>query len=119
MLASTLCFALQGVDGQPVYVETDVSSGAGSFSIVGLPDAAVRESKDRVTGALRNSGYAVPSGRITINLSPADLRKEGSVFDLPIAVSIIAEILQTRYERNGMNMAVFNRTRELLHSDQA
>ncbi len=89
MLARTLCYALQGVDGSPVHVETDVSGGMGVFSIVGLPDAAVRESRDRVQGALRNSGYALPIGRITVNLSPADLKKEGAVFDLPIAVSII------------------------------
>ena len=85
-----MCFALQGVDGRPVWVETDVAGGIGSFSMVGLPDTAVRESKDRVTGALRNSGYAMPGGRITVNLSPADLRKEGAAFDLPIAVSLIA-----------------------------
>lgn len=90
MLARTLSFALQGVDGRPVLVETDVAGGMGGFSMVGLPDAAVRESKDRVTGALRNSGYAMPGGKITINLSPADLKKEGAAFDLPIAVSIIA-----------------------------
>ena len=90
MLARTLCFALQGVDGRPVWVETDVTGGLGGFSMVGLPDTAVRESKDRVTGALRNSGFAMPGGRVTINLSPADLRKEGAAFDLPIAVSIIA-----------------------------
>ena len=90
MLARTLCFALQGVDGQPVWVETDVTGGMGGFSMVGLPDAAVRESRDRVTGALRNSGFAMPGGRVTVNLSPADLKKEGAAFDLPIAVSIIA-----------------------------
>ena len=91
MLARTLCFALQGVDGRPVWVETDVSSSLEPrFSIVGLPDTAVRESKDRVMGALRNSGYAVPFGRITVNLSPADQKKEGAAFDLPIAVSLIA-----------------------------
>lgn len=90
MLARTLCFALQGVEGQPVWVETDVSGGAFNFSMVGLPDAAVRESRDRVTGALRNSGFAMPGGRITVNLSPADLRKEGAAFDLPIAISILA-----------------------------
>ena len=90
VLARTVCFALQGVDGQPVQVETDVTGGMGGFAIVGLPDAAVRESKDRVTGALRNSGFAFPGGKVTINLSPADLKKEGAAFDLPIAVSIIA-----------------------------
>lgn len=90
MLAKTLCFALQGVDGEIVHVETDVSGGMGNFSMVGLPDAAVRESRDRVSGALRNSGYAMPGGNVTVNLSPADLRKEGAAFDLPIAVSILA-----------------------------
>ncbi len=89
MLARALCYALQGVDGSPVMVETDVTGGMTAFSLVGLPDAAVRESRDRVQGALRNSGYALPIGRITVNLSPADLKKEGAVFDLPIAVSII------------------------------
>ncbi|MBR3906459.1 MAG: YifB family Mg chelatase-like AAA ATPase, partial [Clostridia bacterium] len=89
MLARALCYTLQGVDGQPVHVETDVSGGMQVFSIVGLPDTAVRESRDRVQSALRNSGYALPIGRITVNLSPADVKKEGAVFDLPIAVSII------------------------------
>jgi magnesium chelatase family protein len=90
VLARTICFALQGVDGQPVWVETDVQGGVGGFAMVGLPDAAVRESRDRVTGALYNSGYALPFGNITVNLSPADLKKEGAAFDLPIAVSLIA-----------------------------
>ena len=86
-----MCFALQGVDGRPVWVETDVSPSMDpKFSMVGLPDAAVRESRDRVSGALRNSGFAMPGGKVTINLSPADLKKEGAAFDLPIAVSIIA-----------------------------
>lgn len=90
MLARTLCFALQGVEGQPVHVEADVSAGLNMFSIVGLPDTAVRESKDRVTGALRNSGFAMPGGRVTVNLSPADLKKEGAAFDLPIAMALLA-----------------------------
>ncbi|MBR6524871.1 MAG: YifB family Mg chelatase-like AAA ATPase [Clostridia bacterium] len=90
MLARTLCFALMGVDGIPVTVETDVSGGMGSMTMVGLPDASVRESRDRVTGALRNSGFGMPAGKITINLSPADVRKEGAAFDLSIAVSLIA-----------------------------
>lgn len=90
MLARTLCYALQGIDGCPVTVETDVSYGVYAFAMVGLPDAAVRESHDRVNSALRNSGYAVPEGKITINLSPGDLKKEGAAFDLPIAVSLIA-----------------------------
>lgn len=99
MLARALCYALQGVDGQPVFVETDVAGGMPAFSMVGLPDAAVRESRDRVMGALRNSGYALPIGRVTVNLSPADIRKEGAVFDLPIAVSIIGASRQASMPR--------------------
>ena len=95
MLARTICFALQGVDGRPVDVEADVQGGMGGFYMVGLPDTAVRESKERVTSALRNSGYAMPAGRVTVNLSPADLKKEGAAFDLPIAVSILAASRQT------------------------
>ncbi len=90
MLARTLCYALQGIEGCPVTVETDVSNGIGAFAMVGLPDAAVRESRERVFSALRNSGYAIPTGRVTINLSPGDMKKEGASFDLPIAISLIA-----------------------------
>lgn len=90
MLSKALCCALNGVDGVRVQVETDVGPGTFAFSLVGLPDAAVRESRDRVFSALKNSGYMCPSGRVTINLSPADLRKEGAAFDLPIALSLLA-----------------------------
>jgi magnesium chelatase family protein len=73
-----------------VQVEVDVSPGLPSFNIVGLPDPAVRESTERVRGAIRNAGLEFPLKRITVNLAPADLRKEGSLFDLPIAVGILA-----------------------------
>lgn len=90
MLARTLCFALNGIQGEPVTVEAFVtSSGTYQFNIVGLPDAAVKESRDRVSAALKNSGFTMPFGHTTLNLSPADLRKEGTAFDLPIAVAII------------------------------
>ncbi|NLD52578.1 MAG: YifB family Mg chelatase-like AAA ATPase, partial [Clostridiales bacterium] len=90
MLARTTCFALVGIEGEPVTVEADVAtSNTFQFSIVGLPDAAVKESRDRVFSALKNSGYTPPYGRTVINLSPADLRKEGTAFDLPIAVAMI------------------------------
>ena len=83
MLARTCCFALQGVEGIPVTVEAYVTSSAQQiFSIVGLPDTAVRESRDRVYAALKNNGFAVPTGRVTVSLSPADVRKEGAAFDL-------------------------------------
>ena len=90
MLSTALSCALNGVDGVLVHVETDISGGDFYLSLVGLPDAAVRESRDRVLPALRNSGYMCPSSRITINLAPADIRKEGAAFDLPIALSILA-----------------------------
>ena len=74
MLARTLCYALVGVDGIPVTVESDVTGGRPVMNIVGLPDAAVKESSERVTGALRNSGLWYHQGRVTVNLSPADVR---------------------------------------------
>ncbi len=79
-----------GVKGYRVDVEVDVSRGLPSFSIVGLPDSSVKESKERVRSAIKNSGFEFPSGRVTVNLSPADVRKEGSSFDLAIAVGILA-----------------------------
>ena len=91
MLSTVLSCALCGVDGIPVQVETDITgSDKPMLSVVGLPDTAIRESRDRVLPALRNSGFFVPAGRITVNLAPADLRKEGAAFDLPIALSILA-----------------------------
>ena len=91
MLARALCFALNGIQGEPVMVEADVSnSDKFVFNLVGLPDAAVKESRERVFAALKNSGFTQPYVRTTVNLSPADLRKEGTAFDLPIAVAIIA-----------------------------
>ena len=95
MLAKTLCYGLVGVDGIPVTVETDVSGGRFTMIIVGLPDAAVKESMERVQSAIRNSGFRMPQGRTTVNLSPADVRKEGAAFDLSIAVSILAAMRQS------------------------
>ena len=90
MLSTALSCALNGVEGVLVRVETDISSGKPNMLLVGLPDAAVRESRDRVESAIRNSGYIMPGTRITINLAPADIKKEGASFDLPIALSILA-----------------------------
>ncbi len=70
-------------------VEVDVASGLPQFSTVGLPDTAVRESKDRIRAAIRNSGYSFPRNHVTVNLAPADIRKEGTGFDLPIALAIL------------------------------
>jgi magnesium chelatase family protein len=79
-----------GIDAYPVTVEVDLSAGLPQFSTVGLPDVAVRESKDRIRAAIKNSGYPFPASRVTVNLAPADLKKEGTGFDLPIAVGILA-----------------------------
>ena len=90
MLSKVLSSAVLGIDAYLVEVEIDISSQLPSFATVGLPDGAVRESKERVMAAVRNSGYAFPQRRITANLAPADIRKEGSAFDLPIAVGILS-----------------------------
>jgi magnesium chelatase family protein len=90
MLAKILSGTVHGIDGFLVHVEVDLSPGLPVFSTVGLPDAAVRESKDRVVAAVRNSGFDFPLRRVTVNLSPADVKKEGTAFDLPIAVGILS-----------------------------
>ena len=89
MLASVASEALTGLDGHPVRVEADVVAAAPAFSIVGLPDASVQESRERVRAAIVNSSYQFPSRRLTVNLAPADLRKEGPSFDLPIALAFL------------------------------
>ncbi|MDI6777195.1 MAG: YifB family Mg chelatase-like AAA ATPase [Syntrophales bacterium] len=78
-----------GIDSYPVDVEVDISAGLPRFSTVGLPDVAVRESKDRIKAAIKNSGYRFPRNHVTVNLAPADIKKEGTGFDLPIAVGIL------------------------------
>lgn len=90
MLATLLSAAVLGIDACVVHVEVDMSSGLPGLTMVGLPDPSVRESRDRVRTAIRNSGYDLPMQRITINLAPADLRKVGSSFDLPIAIGVLA-----------------------------
>src|SRR5216117_3985282 len=90
MLASLRTAALFGVEACPVQVEVDVSFGMPVFTMVGLPDASVRESRDRVRSAIRNSGFEFPPHRITVNLAPAEVRKAGAAFDLPIALGILA-----------------------------
>ncbi|MET0485441.1 MAG: YifB family Mg chelatase-like AAA ATPase [Candidatus Rokuibacteriota bacterium] len=90
MLARVLSAALRGVEAALVRVEVDVAAGLPAFTIGGLPDSAVRESRERVRTAIRNAGFPFPSDRITVNLAPADLRKEGASFDLPIALGILA-----------------------------
>ena len=89
-LAKVLTRALNGIHAQPVTVEAHISSGLPAFTIVGLPEAAVRESRDRVRAAIINSAFEFPMRRITVNLAPADLPKEGGRYDLPIALGVLA-----------------------------
>src|SRR3954463_1726175 len=90
MLAKVCSAAVNGIEAYPVEVEVNAGWGDSMIVIVGLPDAAVKESRDRVSTALTNSGFKFPMGRTTINLAPADVKKEGPSFDLPIAVGMLA-----------------------------
>ena len=89
MLARTLGYGLSGVEGFAVTVEVYAANGLPALEIIGLPDASVKESRDRVSAAIVTSGFAMPIARLTVNLAPADMKKEGPAFDLPIAVSIL------------------------------
>ncbi len=104
MLAKVTSFALIGLDSTLVDVEVDISRGLPSQTIVGLPDAAVRESSERVRAALVNSGLVHPRARLTINLAPADLRKEGPAYDLPIAVGILLASEQIGADLSGAGL---------------
>ncbi|MDO4743861.1 MAG: YifB family Mg chelatase-like AAA ATPase [Clostridia bacterium] len=101
MIAQVNSTALLGIDGYIVDVETDISNGLPAFDIVGLPDAAVKESKERIRAAIKNTGLTMPSKRITVNLAPADVKKEGAHFDLPIAVGILAASEQLSIPEDG------------------
>ncbi|GER85898.1 hypothetical protein KDW_00600 [Dictyobacter vulcani] len=89
MLSMARSCAVVGLEGALIEVEVDLATGLSTFTIVGLPDAAVNEAKDRVRAAIKNSNCTFPFKRITVNLAPADLRKEGPVYDLPIAIGIL------------------------------
>lgn len=102
MLSKVTSFALTGLDGVPVEAETDINNGIPSYELVGLPDAAVKESRERVRSALKNSGRKFPLQKITVNLAPADVRKEGSVFDLAIAVGILKATEQLAADCTGI-----------------
>ena len=94
MIAKINSFALVGLGGIPINVEVDVNNGIPAFEIVGLADTAVKEAKERVRSALKNSGRILPSKRITANFAPADVKKEGSAFDLPLAVGVLKATAQ-------------------------
>jgi magnesium chelatase family protein len=99
LLATIRTAALRGLEPVPVTIEVSITNGLPAFHVVGLPDAAVRESRERVVSALRESGFQFPLRRITVNLAPAGVRKEGSAFDLPIALAVLAASGQVPGER--------------------
>ncbi len=105
MLSKVISCGLLGIDGYIINVETDISNGIPSFEIVGLGDTAVKEAKERVRAAIRNSGLEFPIKRITVNLAPADLKKEGSSLDLPIAMGILSAMGNVLY--NSVNNYIF------------
>jgi magnesium chelatase family protein len=106
-IATVLSREQRGIDAPQVRVEVDIGTGLPAFNIVGLPEAVVRESKDRVRSALTNSKFEFPCGRITVNLAPADLPKEGGRFDLPIAIGILIasdQLKDVRSELQGLEL---------------
>lgn len=107
MLSKVNSCTLSGIDGYLVDVEVDVSAGLPSFSIVGLPDTSVQEARERVRSAIKNSGFEFPARRITVNLAPADIRKEGPAFDLPIALGILMATEQLQAETMNIEDVVF------------
>ena len=106
MFASVLSAAIMGMDVHPIQVEADISDGLPTFTMVGFPSAQVKEAQDRVRTALRNNGIALPPKRITVNFAPADIRKQGAGFDLPLAAAVLAaaEILNAQ-QLEGVMMA--------------
>ena len=100
MLTTLNAAALIGIDAIKVTVETNVSGGIPSFTVVGLPDNAIRESRERILTAIRNSGFDIPPKKITVNLAPADIKKEGTAFDLPVAIGLLGslQLLSPKFE---------------------
>ena len=90
MVSKIRSFGLQGIGGYEVSVECFLSNGLPAFDIVGLPDAAVKEARERVRAAIKNSGQKYPVSRVTVNLAPADTKKAGTVYDLPVLLGILA-----------------------------
>ncbi|NTW11112.1 MAG: magnesium chelatase, partial [Chlorobiaceae bacterium] len=101
MLSRLDAAAIIGIDAMKVAVETNVSGGIPSFTVVGLPDNAIRESRERILTAIKNSGFEVPPKKITVNLAPADIKKEGTAFDLPIAIGLLGSLQLLRCSFEG------------------
>ena len=113
MLAIAKSMALQGLEGYLVSIQVDIQNGIPNFEIVGLPDASVKEAKERVKTAIKNSNIEFLSRRIVVNLSPANTRKEGSMFDLPIAVGILIanrNIQNPNLRKNSNGNNIYRRT---------
>ena len=89
MYGRTFSYAIQGIDAQQVIIEADIKGGLYKFSIVGLPSNSIKESRDRVWAAIKNSGFNFPSHNYTVNLAPADIKKDGVALDLPISIAIL------------------------------
>ena len=102
MFVKISSMSIIGMESYPVFVEVDISQGLPQFATVGLPDTSVKESRDRIKAAIKNSGYRFPRAHVTVNLAPADIKKEGTAFDLPIAVGILAaeELIKESSTRN-------------------
>ena len=99
MLSKINSMALLGLDGYLIEVQVDVSNGMPCWEMVGLPDTSVKEAKERVKTAIKNTGYEMLSKRIVINLAPADTKKEGSIFDLPIAIGILVDLGEIKNDK--------------------
>ena len=102
MFSKVHSLGLLGIDGYPVEVEADISQGLPGFDIVGMPGPAVKESRDRVRAAMKNCGFSFPVSRITVNLAPADVKKEGSVYDLPLLLALLRAGGQLSFDLNNM-----------------
>ncbi|OGL94612.1 hypothetical protein A2348_01730 [Candidatus Uhrbacteria bacterium RIFOXYB12_FULL_58_10] len=98
--------AILGINAEPIIVETDVSQGMGCFNVVGLPDTAVKEARERIRSAIRNSGFEFPRHRVTVNLAPADIKKQGPAFDLPVALSLLQARGEIRAESSFKTITV-------------
>ncbi|MBU1932616.1 MAG: hypothetical protein KKC66_01780, partial [Candidatus Omnitrophica bacterium] len=99
MVSKILSAATVGIEARQIEIEVDITKGLPAVVIVGLPDTAIKESRDRVRSAIKNSGFEYPSQKITINLAPCNIKKEGPCFDLPIAIGILAATGQLEPDR--------------------
>jgi magnesium chelatase family protein len=101
MVAHVTTVAFQGIEAEPVDVQVHIGAGMPAFTVVGLPDKAVGESRERVRAALSSLGLSLPPKRITVNLAPADILKEGSHYDLPIALALLVAMDVLRHSANS------------------